>query len=41
MDGDSPTPFDYRLSCGVVWRRRDGRHWVYKKFTEYEQERAE
>jgi hypothetical protein len=21
-----------RLLFGQVWRRRDGRHWVYKKF---------
>jgi hypothetical protein len=25
-----------RLVYGRVWRRRDGRHWIYKKFVEYE-----
>jgi hypothetical protein len=30
-----------RLVFGQVWRRRDGRHWIYKKFTEYAQDRAE
>ena len=30
-----------RLVFGQVWRRRDGRHWIYKKFTEYTQDRAE
>lgn len=29
-----------RLVFGQVWRRREGRHWIYKKFTEYEQDRA-
>jgi hypothetical protein len=24
-----------RLVCGNVWRRRDGRRWIYKKFVEY------
>ena len=24
-----------RLVFGKVWRRHDGRRWVYKKFTEY------
>jgi hypothetical protein len=24
-----------RLVRGKVWRRHDGRHWVYKKFIEY------
>ena len=24
-----------RLVFGKVWRRRDGRHWIYKKFAEY------
>jgi len=24
-----------RLVCGRVWRRRDGRRWIYKKFSEY------
>ena len=29
-----------RLVFGQVWRRREGRHWIYKKFTKYEQDRA-
>jgi len=24
-----------RLLTGQVWRRHDGRRWIYKKFTEY------
>jgi hypothetical protein len=24
-----------RLLWGRVWRRHDGRHWIYKKFVEY------
>jgi hypothetical protein len=24
-----------RLVFGQVWRRHDGRHWRYKKFTEF------
>jgi hypothetical protein len=24
-----------RLVYGKVWRRCDGRHWIYKKFNEY------
>jgi hypothetical protein len=24
-----------RLVWGKVWRRHDGRHWIYKKFIEY------
>ena len=24
-----------RLLWGKVWRRHDGRHWIYKKFVEY------
>jgi hypothetical protein len=24
-----------RLLTGQVWRRYDGRRWIYKKFTEY------
>jgi hypothetical protein len=24
-----------RLLFGQVWRRHDGRRWIYKKFTEY------
>jgi hypothetical protein len=30
-----------RLVFGQVWRRRDGRRWIYKKFIEYAQDRAE
>jgi hypothetical protein len=26
-----------RLVYGKVWRRSDGRHWIYKKFTEYDE----
>jgi hypothetical protein len=25
-----------RLVYGRVWRRHDGRRWIYKKFVEYE-----
>lgn len=25
-----------RLLWGKVWRRHDGRRWIYKKFVEYE-----
>ncbi|MDA9529428.1 MULTISPECIES: hypothetical protein [unclassified Bradyrhizobium] len=25
---------------GKVWRRRDGRDWIYKKFTEFDGEEA-
>jgi hypothetical protein len=25
-----------RLVYGRVWRRNDGRHWIYKKFFEYD-----
>jgi hypothetical protein len=28
-----------RLLYGQVWRRRDGRHWIYKKFTEFHADR--
>jgi hypothetical protein len=24
-----------RIVIGKVWRRHDGRHWIYKKITEY------
>jgi len=24
-----------RVVYGRVWRRHDGRHWIYKKFIEY------
>jgi hypothetical protein len=27
-----------RLVYGRVWRRHDGRHWIYKKFVEYSQD---
>ncbi len=27
-----------RLVYGRVWRRRDGRRWIYKEFTEYSSE---
>jgi hypothetical protein len=30
-----------RLVCGKVWRRHDGRHWIYKKFTEYAHDGSE
>jgi hypothetical protein len=29
-----------RLVYGRVWRRHDGRRWIYKKFVEYDQDRA-
>jgi hypothetical protein len=25
-----------RLLWGRVWRRHNGRHWIYKKFVEYD-----
>jgi hypothetical protein len=28
-----------RLVFGQVWRRHDGRHWIYKKFIEYARDR--
>jgi hypothetical protein len=28
-----------RLVYGKVWRRHDGRHWKYKKFTEFRTDR--
>ncbi|HMH99178.1 MAG TPA: hypothetical protein VK577_21805, partial [Bradyrhizobium sp.] len=27
-----------RLLWGRVWRRHDGRRWIYKKFVEFEQD---
>lgn len=27
-----------QLVVGKVWRRHDGRHWIYRKFTEYGEE---
>jgi hypothetical protein len=30
-----------RLVRGLVWRRHNGRRWIYKKFVEYEHERHE
>jgi hypothetical protein len=29
-----------RLVYGRVWRRHDGRRWIYKKLVEYDQDRA-
>jgi hypothetical protein len=29
-----------QLVCGKVWRRHDGRRWIYRKFTEYGDEDA-
>ena len=29
-----------QLVYGKVWRRHDGRDWIYKKFTEYDGEAA-
>jgi hypothetical protein len=26
-----------RLVYGKVWRRHDGRHWIYKQFIEYDE----
>jgi hypothetical protein len=26
-----------RLLYGRVWRRYDGRHWIYKRFVEYDE----
>jgi hypothetical protein len=28
-----------RLVLGQVWRRHDGRHWIFKKFVEYAHDR--
>ena len=25
-----------KLVCGKVWRRHDGRHWIYKRFTHFD-----
>jgi hypothetical protein len=30
-----------RLVHGKAWRRRDGRRWIYKKFIEYADDRAD
>jgi hypothetical protein len=30
-----------RLVRGKVWRRRDGRHWIYKEFIDHADERAD
>lgn len=30
-----------RLVHGKVWRRHDGRRWIYKKFIEYAHDRYE
>lgn len=29
-----------QLVYGKVWRRHDGRDWIYKKFTEFDGEEA-
>ena len=29
-----------QLVIGKVWRRHDGRQWIYKKFTEYSEDEA-
>ncbi|MCP3389706.1 hypothetical protein NLM27_13075 [Bradyrhizobium sp. CCGB12] len=29
-----------QLVYGKVWRRHDGRDWIYKKFTEFDSEEA-
>ncbi len=29
-----------QLVYGKVWRRHDGRDWIYKKFTEYSDDEA-
>jgi len=29
-----------QLVVGKVWRRHDGRQWIYKKFTEYSEDEA-
>lgn len=29
-----------RLVWGKVWRRYDGRHWIYKEFIDYADDRA-
>jgi hypothetical protein len=29
-----------QLVYGKVWRRHDGRHWIYRKFTEYSEGEA-
>ena len=26
-----------RLLWGKVWRRHDGRHWIYKRFVEFDE----
>jgi hypothetical protein len=31
---------DGQLVYGKVWRRHDGRRWIYKKFTEYAEDDA-
>jgi hypothetical protein len=30
-----------RLVHGKVWRRHDGRRWIYKKFVEFADDRAD
>jgi hypothetical protein len=29
-----------QLVYGKVWRRHDGRQWIYRKFTEYDEDEA-
>jgi hypothetical protein len=29
-----------QLVYGKVWRRHDGRQWIYRKFTEYSEDEA-
>ena len=26
-----------KLVRGLIWRRRDGRRWIYKRFTEFDE----
>jgi hypothetical protein len=40
LDRHHSEAIDYRPACiRAVWRRHDGRHWIYKKFIEYRIER--
>jgi hypothetical protein len=39
LDGCHSEAFNGRLLFGQVWRRHDGRRWIYKKFTEYARDR--
>ena len=29
-----------RLACGKVWRRHDGRNWIYKRFVQLDDPEA-